>query len=382
MDKNISDQIKYLCKVIPDHEWSGVLFYEVKGSIANPSEFSVYPKQIFLMDKGSAGATDYLFDETLIEYRMNNPETNQYRIGHIHSHNKMATFFSGTDTSELNDNSEFHNYYLSLIVNNAFTNTARIAFRGQRSPMTVSAMDENGNSYQLSTAPGEQVMFYYECDIITETDVLSVTESFKQRASEIITKATQKIQKFLGTSHNNGGIQPGSGFWLNGQWVSTARSYANQTPPTSKSGNEVQRFIDQEFQFNTDLEDQEDEEYQELYSELEDLLVDVMTSYPEIAMELSQTEEELTLVDDVFAYLKGRIGKGKRQDYLKFVMTHLPEKYVERLVGEDYTFEENYNKDVKIMFDIISNYTNEYVTAAYLHGLLFELHQNLEKVNN
>lgn len=47
-----------------------------------------------------------------------NEHLEECRIGHIHSHNTMGVFFSGTDWGELEDNAPNHNYYLSLIVNN------------------------------------------------------------------------------------------------------------------------------------------------------------------------------------------------------------------------------------------------------------------------
>ena len=45
----------------------------------------------------------------------------QWKVGHIHSHNVMRVFFSGTDMDELHDNAPSHNFYVSLIVNNLLT---------------------------------------------------------------------------------------------------------------------------------------------------------------------------------------------------------------------------------------------------------------------
>ena len=62
-------KLKYLCKLIPKEEWSGVLFYEVEGSIKDPSSFKVHLKDVYPMNKGTAGFTSYELDEKLIEYR-------------------------------------------------------------------------------------------------------------------------------------------------------------------------------------------------------------------------------------------------------------------------------------------------------------------------
>ena len=38
MPLSILNKIKYLCKTIPNVEWSGVLFYSLKGSIKKPEK--------------------------------------------------------------------------------------------------------------------------------------------------------------------------------------------------------------------------------------------------------------------------------------------------------------------------------------------------------
>jgi proteasome lid subunit RPN8/RPN11 len=98
------------------------------------------------MNKGSKAFTEYDFsDKALIDYRMDNLESHDWKIGHIHSHNTMRVFFSGTDMSELIDNSEFHNYYVSLIVNNFMETTAKVAFRGEPISSTYLCKNEDGS---------------------------------------------------------------------------------------------------------------------------------------------------------------------------------------------------------------------------------------------
>ena len=99
---------------------------------------------ILLMDKGSQSYTAYTFDASVIEHMENNPELEECKMGHIHSHNTMSVFFSGTDMSELEDNSPNHNYYLSLIVNNFMDFCAKVCFIAQAENETFSfiAKDE------------------------------------------------------------------------------------------------------------------------------------------------------------------------------------------------------------------------------------------------
>jgi hypothetical protein len=82
ISEKVLNQIKYLVSKIDKVEWSGVLFYSTKGEITNPKTFEVTLEYIYAMDKGSGGATDYEFSEELVEFRMNNPESLGWKIGH------------------------------------------------------------------------------------------------------------------------------------------------------------------------------------------------------------------------------------------------------------------------------------------------------------
>src|SRR5210317_1332619 len=68
------NKVRFLCKSMPKEEWSGVLFYETKGTIKEPENVEFILKDIYLMDKGSAAFTSYELDEELIGYKMDNPE--------------------------------------------------------------------------------------------------------------------------------------------------------------------------------------------------------------------------------------------------------------------------------------------------------------------
>lgn len=112
-------------------EWSAVLFYT--EHLDDNLEGHLEAFDMFLMDIGNTGATDYLFTEEVSTYMMENdyhlPEA-KTRIGLIHSHHTMGVFFSSTDKDELVDNSEAHDYYLSLIVNNKREAIAKVVVKG------------------------------------------------------------------------------------------------------------------------------------------------------------------------------------------------------------------------------------------------------------
>lgn len=192
------DKVKFLCRQIPKVEWSGVLFYEVKGSIKRPDKLKLICKDILLMDKGSKAYTEYSYDEDVVTHQMENPELLECKIGHIHSHNTMATFFSGTDMSELNDNSPNHNFYFSLIVNNFMDTCAKVSFVGEANVENIKyeCKDESGNSYYI---PGgkitKEVLFIYDCDVHMRDEKMKVSQSFYDRYREIEIKAEKKAKE-------------------------------------------------------------------------------------------------------------------------------------------------------------------------------------------
>jgi proteasome lid subunit RPN8/RPN11 len=192
INKEVLDKIKYLCKEIPKVEWSGVLFYRVKGTITKPDSFSVYITDVLPMHKGTAAYTEYEFSQDVADYIEEDNERFEWKIGHIHSHNTMKTYFSGTDMSELNDNSEFHTYYLSLIVNNFMDLTAKIAYRANTEGFSYSATDEFGNKFIKNIKKPEQLLMIHDCDIEIPENEIEVSFDFAKRVEEIIAKDKEK----------------------------------------------------------------------------------------------------------------------------------------------------------------------------------------------
>lgn len=201
-------KMRYLCEVIRDVEWSGILLYSVHGSIHSPGTLELITEDIIPMNKGNQTYTEYNFTEKKrdnsgyedkhIDYVMENPEAMDWKIGHIHSHNTMNVFFSGTDSTELKDNSVTHDFYLSLIVNNKMEMTARVAVYSeviQDVETTLQATDELGNSYNRRTI-NRQVKFSdfetYDCVIDVDRTPVIIDPVFSRSVDDIINKASYK----------------------------------------------------------------------------------------------------------------------------------------------------------------------------------------------
>jgi len=193
-------KIKYLCNKISQVEWSGVLFYSLKGNIKNPSKMVCVIEDILPMDMGSAAYTEYSFDDRVVTFLQEEEERFDWHIGHIHSHNNMKTFFSGTDMSELNDNSENHNFYLSLIVNNAMDLTAKVAQRIKLKDISFLANDRDGNTYSKKLANDKEVLMIYDCNIkIPKSELLE--NSFIRSVDKII-KDNEEANKKMKSNNN------------------------------------------------------------------------------------------------------------------------------------------------------------------------------------
>ena len=391
-EESLIQKIKYLCREIPREEWSGVIFYEVTGSITDPVNMSVLVKDLFPMHKGVSAYTEYMFNEEFIDYRMDNPLTNYMKLGHMHSHNTMGTFFSGTDTSELNDNSEFHNYYLSVIVNNYFDVCARIAFRGVLSSNAYSCKNEDGEPYNVTIPASEEVMFYYECEIVRDQPNFLIDDTFMERTKKIIADAaarpksipsfpaTTKTFPQIGNNTNHLKVEGVDKDIDKGvvELPGTNRKYLlDYLPKGFDANNNIiktdPRQVDFEFvsdeylaaqeqvvyEDDTDPEDDMDEQT----DMMEDLLIDVLLSYPRIQREYQIYGDQFTLLDDVFAFIRPRVGKGSRDEYIKYVIEKIPVEYGERFTMEAAEFDNDY----LIMIQLVGDLKDDYINAQFLY---------------
>lgn len=117
--KGLLEKIEYLCDRFSTVEWSGTLYYKKEGDV-NLNNLTLTAIDLYLQDIGTAAYTEYEFNEEYAGFLASHPELRESDVfeGHIHSHNKMAAFFSGTDDAELIDSTMIRGNFLSLIVNN------------------------------------------------------------------------------------------------------------------------------------------------------------------------------------------------------------------------------------------------------------------------
>ena len=244
MSEAFLDKIKYLCNKIANVEWSGPLFYSIKGDISKPKTFQIILEDILPLDMGTKGYTEYNLDNRFIDYLMNKEERMDWNIGHIHSHGTFGVFFSGTDMSELNDNCGGHNFYLSLIVNNAMDFIAKIAFVGQVEKSITDipyyANDNNGKKFIIQKKPftiKKEKMFTYDCEILSPIiPEIIVSADFADKVAEIMKPKPKPVVVNTIKDYSNEW-----GEYKNGVWTTKPRVTTPQSIPSKIDDDELEK---------------------------------------------------------------------------------------------------------------------------------------------
>lgn len=202
----VEEKIRLACASVPNLEWSGVLFFKYRGSFEDQS-LLVTCKDILVMDIGSASYTEWEADAEVISYMAEN-DLLDCQLGIVHSHNTMASFFSGTDTATLLQEGTDRNNIVSLIVNNDGKYSAAVTRR-----VTTQATVHEVGTYQLF-GEGEQ---HYEDDYETEDEYIEYFMfdivrkepnklfSFIDRLKEVMTKKRTTVVASQPTAHSYGG---------------------------------------------------------------------------------------------------------------------------------------------------------------------------------
>jgi hypothetical protein len=189
LSSTVWDKIKYLCKNINTVEWSGSIFYRFisdNPTLSDVTTLDIEVVDIIPLDKGTTGFTEYNFDSRVVSY-MTEMDYFDLKIGHCHSHHEMKTFFSGTDMSELNDNSEFIKPYLSLIVNNHHTFSCKLAFRVEAEPVLYKYQDVNGNWQAMMSKTDDAIkVASYDCVVAPPKSLLIVSSKFLEQFEQIM----------------------------------------------------------------------------------------------------------------------------------------------------------------------------------------------------
>lgn len=179
------EKIRYLCSHINEVEWSGCTFYSIEGDLTKPESVYIKVEDMIPLDKGSTGFTEYSFDQRVLSYMMEK-DYFHLKIGHLHSHHNMKTFFSGTDTDEVVENSEHIKPYLSIIVNNRHEFSAKIAFRIKTvTPTTFQFQNIDNSITTLSSVEEDEYVGNYNCKIVLPEIIWNVDETFLNQFTAI-----------------------------------------------------------------------------------------------------------------------------------------------------------------------------------------------------
>lgn len=209
---DVEKKIRHLCNRISQVEWSGTLFYTHSGSYEEGT-LEIRCVDIFPMDIGSQAYTEFDMSPDVIAYMTGHPELLDCQMGLIHSHNNMATFFSGTDTATLKEEGNDRNHFVSLIVNNAGTYTAAITRRLKEkrvinTTFTYRTFDDVEKTGTRSVEVEEEVIAYNMLNIIKEGEVVEPFLEIDERL-EAIKKNKAKVvatKTPLSTTSYHGGL--------------------------------------------------------------------------------------------------------------------------------------------------------------------------------
>jgi len=215
LGKEVMMKIHYLHqRVTRNTEWSGVLMYKtVSGGVEDPGNWKLEADDFILMDVGTGSYTEYDFDtDDVYSFdKYTDAMLDDKRLGHIHTHHSMDTFFSGTDMSELHENAPNHAYYLSLIVNYKEPGLwmAKVAFVGEET--SVGSIVRTKNSILNMLGFGEPVeevvnkvtpiLYTIDCDLIIADEM----KPFYDRVTEICKpKVVATPYRYTPPGHYNG----------------------------------------------------------------------------------------------------------------------------------------------------------------------------------
>lgn len=192
---NAQEEIRLLCGVFPNREWSGYLVYRMAYS-KEEEDYHIYIDRIIPLDVGTETETEY--DDGYIPQAVKDllEDDGELRLGHIHSHNTQEVFFSSTDINELVRGAEKGEPYLSLIVNNLMEMEAKLCvlakpLTGQDIILGYMTPLPQKNVVTRHISELEPLLLLWECPITLEggsEDIL-----FNRLLLELLGKLQQKL---------------------------------------------------------------------------------------------------------------------------------------------------------------------------------------------
>lgn len=231
--QEVEKKIRLICKNIWEVEWSGVLFYKVEGAFEDKS-LTIRCVDICLMDIGTSGATEFKVTPEVSAYMVDHSELTEEGVfsGLIHSHNNMASFFSGTDTSTLLSEGSDMAHFVSLIVNNAGSYTAGITRRikcSQNVHENTSFITWNNKyEHQINTFDiEEEKIEWFNLAIVFENPDSTTDNEIINRIREIkATKIAEEAKKVPINSMYKAGVYPQNGYNSYGNYNTSKKDFS------------------------------------------------------------------------------------------------------------------------------------------------------------
>ena len=194
--KKVEEKIRYLIRKFPHTEWSGVLFYTHTGTFED-NDLEIHCEDIFPMDLGTSGWTEFKMTEDVTAYMAENIELFRCDMGLCHSHHSLGAFISGQDSKTLQLEGNDTNCFVSLIVDTRGTYVAAITRKlsltknitVQTSGMSYEFFGEGKKTLTAGTSPvktvsEETAIQYFMLDVERE-EVENPLEYLDDRFDEI-----------------------------------------------------------------------------------------------------------------------------------------------------------------------------------------------------
>jgi len=197
---------EFFCAKNKAVEWSGIMFYRMEGSFSDINSIIVTPIDIYLMDIGTSGHTEFTTDASIIGYQMREGLLDCF-TGLCHSHNNMNVFFSNEDISELNDVAPLSLFYVSLIVNNKSEMTCKLAFVGDvESNITYStSLNQNDLKPVAINLVKKKKLITVDFDIVSDI-VMNIPKKYEERLATVLSnKVPIHKPALIPTITNRGG---------------------------------------------------------------------------------------------------------------------------------------------------------------------------------
>jgi len=195
--QEFQEQINMLHQMCGDIEWSGILFYKTNTNNQIQENSIITPKYIYPMDVGTSAATNFEFNESVLDAYDMFPEAEDCREGLIHTHHRMGAFHSKTDLDELEDNSHNYDFYLSLVVDYARNYKAKIGFKPNKIKFIIER--ESGNSEFFT----DNSTTIYDMDVPVEFEFSIPENPLIDKVKDLIAAAKAKTYSTKNYEKNN-----------------------------------------------------------------------------------------------------------------------------------------------------------------------------------